>query len=206
MLNQFLIWRLNEEGMNKKQSDFFRRIIMSYNSFHNGKEKENFRNEIYLEMNPFLLKWVSSILAKRGVYLEKSEMLSKSWDCFLFCLEHFKPHKKNISVPNHFYSYTFFYLKIQKTEKKNDVLNQQQSEKNWIDSNFDIIYSVMDELRNFRNNLDDNYSSIFDDALMSLIPYKKDRQYRIKKSNISLIRYQESKKIFKIVIDYLLRR
>lgn len=190
--------------MDEKQINFLHTAIIRYNSYSHSKEKDNLRNEIYLIMLPFIKKWISSILAKKGIFLEQDEMLSKSWDCFEFCLKHFKPEKK-IAIPNHFYSYTNFYLKFHESINKQNISNQEFDTKNSCLSD-ENLYSQLDELKSFRSILNIEYSLVFDDALMSLIPNNKDKQYRIKQSNLSSIRYQESKKIFKIVIDYLLRR
>jgi hypothetical protein len=190
--------------MDEKQIKFLHTEIVRYNSYSHSKEKENLRNEIYLTMLPFIKKWISSILAKKSIFWDQEEMLSKSCDCFEFCLKHFKPEKK-IAIPNHFYSYTNFYLKIHDKINNQKISEQEFEVKNSYLGNEDL-YNQLDELKSFRNILSTEYALVFDDALMSLIPNNKDKQYRIKQSNLSSIRYQESKKIFKIVIDYLLRR
>ena len=190
--------------MEKKEIDLLSEMINCYNSYSNCKEKDNLRNEIYLKILPYMKKWISSILAKKSIFLEKEEILSKSWDCFEFCLKHFKPEKK-ILIPNHFYTYTKFYLKFYNKFNNKNLSSQELDSKNFYIGEEDV-YDQLEELKAFKNLLPEEYLLVFDDALMSLIPNNKDKQYRIKQSNLPVIRYKESKKIFKIIIDYLLRR
>ena len=193
--------------MDKIQSDFFRDMIIRYNSFPSGKEKDNLRNLIYEKMLPWMKKWISAIMAKKGLFLPKEEILSRSWDCFEFCLRKFKPHNKEIAVPNHFYSYSEFYLRTYFGKKSNiNQFTEIQFDK--IDPDFhpEKIYTQLDHLKSFRDLLDAEHAFVFDDALMSMVPSNQGRQYRIEESSLSPIRYQESKKIFKIVIDFLLRQ
>jgi hypothetical protein len=190
--------------MEKKDIDSLFKMIILYNSYQNCIEKDNLRNEIYLKILPYMKKWISSVLAKKSIFLEKEEILSKSWDCFQFCLRHFKPEKK-ILIPNHFYSYTNFYLKIHNKIEEKNISEQEMGIKN-SSLGEENLYNQLDELKTFKNTLPEEYSLVFEDALMSLMPNNKDKQYRIKQSKLPIIRYRESKKIFKIIIDYLLRR
>lgn len=190
--------------MEKDQIDLLHSLIINYNSSKNKEEKVEIRNEIYLKMLPYIKKWISSILAKRGIFLEKEEIISKSWDCFEFCIKHFRP-EKNISVPSHFYSYTNFYLKTYEKINNKNISDQEFEIRNSC-SGEDNLYGQLDELKSFKEMLSEEYAFVFDDALMSLIPENKNKQYRPKQSNLPIVRYKEAKKIFKIVIDFLIRR
>ena len=189
--------------MTNAEIDFIRRMIMRYNSYAEGPEKKNLRNEIYIEILPFMKKWISAITAKNHTFLDSKEILSKSWDCFEYCLETYKTDKNSIPLPNHFYKYTLFYLK---THRIDFNIPTNLFSKEIISSLEQDDYPVLQELDTFRSLLDKEHQLVFDDALKSLLPWNKDRQYRVKESTLSLPRYQESKKIFKIVIDFLLRR
>ena len=169
-----------------------------------GEEQEIKRNDIWKIVSPYMIKWVKVILAKRSNYLTQDEILSIGWDCFEFCLKHFKP-EIDIPLPNHFYAYSKFYIamyysgnnkKIVCVDLSNDLTN----------GNVDLAYEHIDELREFRKSLPNEYYSVFDDALWSLVDYRKDRLRRLDEAPLTYYRYTESKKIFKIVIDYLLRR
>ena len=194
--------------MKKEQIQLCHKMICRYKSCRNEEKRNILRNEIFLIINPFMAKWIPAILSKKGMFLSHEEILSRSWDCFEFCLKHFKV-KGPIQVPNHFYAYTKFYLimKIirvsnkEKRRRKNNIeLEKLKTE------SMDIIYENLDELRYFRSMLEPGYNVVFDDALMSMHPKVIDKQRRMKESSLPQTRYKESKKIFKIVIDYLLRR
>jgi hypothetical protein len=188
--------------MKKEQSDLCRKLIGEYRKCPDGRRKVNIRNKIFVQIQPFMLKWISSILSDWGAYRSKPEILSLSWDCFEHGLLYYKPDKP-ISVPNHFYNYTRFYLlndlNSQKDEKEEslDIVKQDPLEK---------IYEGLEELKNFRSILDPEYHIVFDDAVMSLTPSNNSRQSRIKESPLNQYRYHESKRVFKIIIDYLIRR
>jgi hypothetical protein len=209
--------------MDKAKSAEYKKLIQRYQTLPDGKRKDRLRNRIYIELRPFMMKWISAILSKKGVFLAKEEILSRSWDCFEYCLKLFKPHK-NFYVPNHFYAYTRFYLKAKpiidkidtelvpeyvKSNFRASLYREGHKENSSNDSaviDYDKLYENLEELRSFRAVLDEEYVLVFDDAVMSLAPSNKDRQHRMKESSLTHVRYKESKKLFKIVIDYLLRR
>src|SRR3990172_1770098 len=76
-----------------------------------GTEQEEKRNDVWKIVSPYMTKWVKTILSKRNNYLEEGEITSISWDCFQFCLKHFKPDMA-IPLPNHFYAYSKFYISM----------------------------------------------------------------------------------------------
>lgn len=189
--------------MNKNQIDELQEMILKHNTCGRKIEREKLRNKIFIEMLPFLKKWMSGILSKKKVFLSQEEMLSKSWDCFLYSLKHYKVHR-GINLPNHFYTYTNFYLRIIQIDYKEEIDQYHRALTiDWHPENF---YIHLEELNAFRKTLDDEYKMIFDDALMSMMPSNKDKKYRIKESKISNLRYQESKKVFKTIIDFLIRK
>lgn len=191
--------------MNQEQINKLEVLIKQYHDTHKLK-KDIVRNEIYTIMSPAIRRWVNAVLANQKIYLSNEEILAKTWDCFLYGLQYYKPEKK-IPVPNHFYTYTKFYLRILQNEEivkinKRLLLNHDEP---FIDFNPDSFYNSLDELKVFRDGLNCEYQLIFDDALMSMFPANKDKKSRIKDSSLSNIRYQESKKIFKVIIDFLLK-
>jgi len=176
-------------------------IVQSLSTCKTLLKEEELRNKLFEILNPFILMWMSSVLKKKGMYLEKSELLSVSWDCFEFCLKHYKIDR-NIPIPNHFYSYTRFYLSTAHLEKGKKDKRYGSSQEFSNGEQFDIL----DELKKFRSCLDKEYESVFDDALMSMRAAPKDRTQRLGVTTLSYHRYHEMKKIFKVVIDFLLRR
>ena len=214
--------------MKEKQREYCKRIICRYKKLPHGQRKNKARNKLFDEMKPYMEEWMRNILSKKKVYLEPEEFTAKMWDCFEYCLMHYKPNKP-ISVPNHFYNYSRFYLdagmylydkettfnlnttkaskkqlKAGKQEVHDDDFLRHDVEK--IASPAQSIYENIDELRSFRGILGDEYVLIFDDALMSMTGRNVDKQNRIGQTTVTQLRYKESKKIFKVVIDYLLRR
>ena len=168
--------------------------------------KGSIRNDIFLLIYPFLEKWVKSILGKKKIYVDNSEMLSLSWDCFVFCLEKYRPEKK-ISILGHSYSYTNFFLLSWISKKYNLLKNESgNSELDNQNDKFDIYYENIDELRRFKDILPEDYKQIFDDALLSMAGRPDAKVGYVKSEAYSQYKYQEAKKAFKFVIDFLLRR
>ena len=190
--------------MNKIREEICEELLLQYGLCEIKEKKEIVRNKIYTELRPFITKWISSILHKKGVYLEPEEILSKSWDCFEFCLKRFNSEKP-FSIPNHFYTYTKFCL-LTKPKTDNLTADYGQEIDTNISGSIDQIYESIDELKSFRAILDQEYLVAFDDAVMSLAGRMKDRQYSKEITVYERTKYQTNKKLFKIVIDYLLRR
>jgi len=194
--------------MNAEQIKKVESLIKEY---HDAKKikKDVLRNEIFQIMYPVIKRWINAIFSHQKIYLPKEELTAKTWDCFLYGLQYYVP-KREIPVPNHFYTYTKFYLRIMQKEEiiKINKINRQALTDYVhpvIDFNPDSFYNSVDELKVFREQLSKEYKDIFDDAVMSMLPANKDKLCRIKDSSLSNIRYQESKKIFKIIIDFLLK-
>lgn len=193
--------------MKDTEMDFLRRMVIRYKACTEDADKNNLKNEIYKELLPYMKKWIATILSKKGVFYTQPEILSKSWDCFEFCLKKYNPDNKKIPIANHFYKYTEYHLKQYSNDKEVKISPVQFDNIGAsINSNNLDIYVILDELKVFREMLDDAHALVFDDALMSLIPSNKNKQYRVKDSSLAPIRYQESKKIFKIIITFLLKR
>jgi len=167
------------------------------------EEKEKIRNEIFLKMKPHIIKWLSIACFKNGIFLSKEELLSRSWDCYLFCLNSYKYKNKTITVPNHFIKYTTYYV------KKSKIREYESTDKELgniaVDLKNDKVFEHLEGLTAFKKLLPNEYCIVFDDALMSLTLNKNDRICRIKETSLSTIRYQESKKVFKWFISFLIK-
>ena len=194
--------REGKPTMQKGQIEYYNTLICQYRAEPNAEIKCNIRNQIFLEIQSYMIKWISSILSKKNVFLEEDEMQSLSWDCFEFCLKNYKIHK-NIPLPNHFYNYCRFFLVMDylKKKKHNDIETD-----NLISSDTDGAFLHIDELKAYHSILDKEYKIIFEDAINSMCGTMKDRERRLNKSELSYLRYTEAKKIFKLTIDFLLRR
>jgi len=196
-----LIWvRRVEAEMEKKDVDVCIGIVTSLSSCSSIEEQDKQRNKLFTYLQPTIIQWMQFILKTKTFYPEE-ELKALSWDCFLFCLNYYKP-EKNIPLLNHFFAYTKFFLLIKEKEKAID--------KNKVDptkEEYDLsVFEVLDDLKNFKQSLPEEYKSIFDDTLMSMSKANKNRVRRLKETSVKYHQYHESKKIFRLVIDFLLRR
>lgn len=194
--------------MKREQIVKCRKLLWRYRLSAKDK-KELARNEIFTLMQPQMFKWICSILSKRKVFISQTELTSLSWDCFMYCLDRYKFHKK-ITVASHFYTYTRFYLlknTVGHTENPNEVQQEPEILEELIScSNQDVLYEQLGDIKTFRGLLDKEHQSVFDEAMMSMVPGTSNQTTQHSLSTMNTRRYKESKRIFKIVIDYLLRR
>lgn len=197
--------------MNAQQKNHCKELILQFQSEKDIEKQREIRNNIFLLVKPFMEKWIASILSKKQVFLSRHEMKSISWDCFEYCLRLYQP-QKNIPVPNHFYAYSKFFLSGSNKTFKKDPINLSQgcpsfSEK---DSSADMspfdAYESIDELKSFRSRLPSQYVPVFDDAVMSMAPGNNQKMNRSCEIPIPYDKYVEAKRIFKIVIEFLLLR
>lgn len=174
-----------------------------------GEEWVLIRNGMFEKISPSIAMWIKGYLSRRKKYISDQERLSLCWDCFEFCLDRYRPDNK-ISIPSHFYGYTrFFLMSWFAKNKKYDDRNWNVSD-NKIDHNngnyLDEFYGQMDDLKTFRKTIPNDYQAIFDDALLSMAGQPRDRAPYRKSDSYGYYKYCESKKVFKLVIDFLLRR
>jgi hypothetical protein len=169
------------------------------------EKKRKIRDEAFGLIKDPMIRWIPAILSTKNIYIDPKEILSLSWDCFQFCMKHYKPHR-TIPLPNHFYSYTRFYLASEYFKDSNKASDVKEQEKKFTDAPKEELEAIfhLEELKQFHSILPDHYKIIFEDALLSMTGPMKDRIRR--KEGMPYSQYFESKKVFKIVIDYLLRR
>jgi|WetSurSiteA1Bulk_404760.scaffolds.fasta_scaffold32503_3 hypothetical protein len=188
------------------------KLLKQYIVEDNIQEQQLIRNKLYSLLSTYIISYIKLFLRNERTYLQESEIISISWDCFEFSLKNYR-FEKSISIPNHFRSYTRFYLLIQrnKQRKRKTVLENflfTESKKNsrdkLVNSNDNI--DCLDGIKIFRSMLDEEHISVFDDAIMSMAAGTKHRIRRLKESPLHYYKYCEAKKIFKVVIDYLLRK
>jgi hypothetical protein len=195
--------------MDKQLITKVRKKILELHSVQGKENRDEIRNNIYLEMKPFMQKTVTSVLHRKGIYISDEETLSIAWDCFEYCMSNYR-HKKKIPIPVHFYKYSFFYItnelkKERKINKKHEIISFEDLSTAEIGFDDDA-YEELEELKSFRSTLPTNYITVFDDAFMSLSPHNKDKINRMTETSLTNVRYQESKKIFKIIIRFLITR
>lgn len=195
--------------MKNKDCKILENLINEIERCKDKEEKSSLRNHLFVLMQKDIDSWIRSMLKKKGLFAAEEEILSLSWDCFEFSLNSYDP-KKKIPPINHFFAYTKFYIMAANSKKiaeknKFDFVKSEDFIDFEIAEEEDALNSL-EELKKFRELLSDDLSVIFDDALMSMRAATKDRQRRLEKTPLNYSRYHNSKKIFKIVIDFLLRR
>ena len=191
--------------MTKEKINLCEEMIKKWNSLPSCEEKNIVRNKLFLIMQKFMEKWVSAHLSRQGKFFSSEEIKSISWDCFTYCLRLFKP-ERGIPIPNHFYSYTRFFLLPSYFDKKEIELNAKvKSSIEGVEKNPFLMFELTDELRFFRKCLPPEYLSVFDDCIINLSP-NKSKTHGHKKSPPDYCKYQEAKKIFRIVIDFLIMK
>lgn len=194
--------------MKKRDCELLGNLMEKMERCSDKKEKSDIRNRIFSALQPNINCWVKSFLKKNGSFMEESEILSLSWDCFEFSLNSYHPEKK-IPLINHFFAYTKFYLMSANSKKNAENNKLHLKSEDFSDfgiENDEKALNSLEELKKFRDLLGEDLSPIFDDALMSMRASTKGRQRRLDKTPLSYSKYHSSKKIFKIVIDFLLRR
>jgi len=143
--------------------------IKKYHCYKREAWKVKTRNEIYRMMQGDMISWVSSILKKWGKYESKEEIISLSWECFLYCFNKFD-FRKNVPIPHYFYQFTRYYLlnKYAKEEKVTLPLNELKEILASSDSVEDIAYEKLLTLMQFQNTIPEEYLCVWQDALQSV--------------------------------------
>lgn len=169
--------------------------------------KESY-NSAYTVFAPLISRWVKTLAARKNITLDSGEDISLSWDCFEFCMRHYSLGKQ-IPAMNHFYAYTkFFFASWSSSEyRRTNNMQCENGEIRGYSCNPETYYGQIDDLKQFRSGLPENDKEIFDEAIMSMsgAPWDKVRKYD-KTKPYTYYRYCEAKRVFKIVIDFLLRR
>jgi len=181
-------------------------LIAKYKRLKNNKIKQSTRNEIFDKMFPFMMKWISSILADKKTFLPKQEIISYSWDCFCYCLEKYKV-EIGIPIPNHFYTYCKYYLMehlhdndIKEITTESTMVGQELiTPDSWFE-----VYSMKKEMKTFYDLLPSEYQEIFNDAWLSMSPRRSTRVRRANELHIPYYKYDTAKQVFKMVIKYIL--
>jgi len=185
-------------------------LIWQHNKEEEIEKKRIIRDQAFQLLKDPMMRWIPAILSKKSIYIQPDEILSLSWDCFEFCLARYKLDQ-SVPLPNHFHAYTRFYLMSTFVRKNKEINVNSGNEENPIETisetfsegDLEAIFHL-DELKQFHACLPSDYKIIFEDAILSMSGQMKDRVRR--KEGMPFGQYTEAKKVFKYVIDYLLRR
>ena len=191
--------------MDKETIETVLPLIRRYKTIKREKTKNKIRNDLYLLLQPFILKCLKSRLSKKNMWLDEGEILSTSWDAFEYCLERYE---EKYFLPSHFRIYTGFYI-LNHLVYRNlpnisiDTEDGKRAAEDSIDGTKLIIgeYLVLKQFYTvIGRELGEEYTSIFEDALMSMSPSCFHRRSREKELKINHYRYTEAKKIFRLII------
>ena len=168
------------------------------------QEQQETRNRLFLIMKPYIETWLMSIARRRGVFINEQELISLSWESFLFCLDRYRQGNP-ILIQNHFFAYTrFFFLRWQVREaKRKSIL--EDLEDNMATVSFEDEILLLDEIVKLKKLIPKEYQIVFDDTLKSMAGENKDKVKTSKKIHgLSMSQYHTAKKIFKVMIEHFL--
>lgn len=192
-------------------NDFSKKLLPKINAICEQGDnilRDIAKEDAFKEAVPFLDQWIKTHLQKRGVFMTDQERLSICWDAFEFCLHHYH-NDRTISLANHFYKYTYFFILSWFTDQKKEeekidagtnlaMINDE--------SNLEECYEHIDGLKKFRDSLPKEYVPVFEDALMSMFGHNRDKTpYTRKNYPYGYYKYCESKKLLKVIIDFIIR-
>jgi hypothetical protein len=166
------------------------------------------RNKLFSLMRTDIIKWVELFSLTRKIDNDPSNILSLSWDCFEYALDKYKPDSE-IPFTHHFYCYTRYCLmnqfsKRQTHETKMEPYNElEHSHKIGRGAELDIL--LLDDYRYLKKKLPQQHQIVFEDALNSLSEVMMNRPSRISESKLGRTKYYEFKRIYKILIEFLIR-
>jgi len=170
--------------------------ILKCKAYKRKSYKAKCRNELYLLMKEDIIKWIKSILRKWYKHETEEEVLSLSWDCFEFCLKHYKINGKN-KVEKHFYNYISYYL-LNRYGQKESVhlpLDELKDVISIVKTPHNIAFEKLLTLMQFKECIPEKYKLVWDDAIQSLSLYSKERMVTIP-LNMDKRVYNAIKKVF----------
>jgi hypothetical protein len=167
-----------------------------------GVERDILRNRIYKLLQPHLMSCIRNYLRDRKQYDNDVEVTSISWDGFLKGLQSYK-HNEQKELVKHFQSCCIRHVR----KSYRVVLREVEFKESEVDKLYytcpDTTLDGLMMLQSFRETLPGEYQIVLDDLLNGT-----SRTFRTEETPVVLSenRYRESKKCFKMMIEFLLRR
>lgn len=186
-------------------------MARKYHEAKRRKVKNEIRNELFNILLPYQKAWVRAILSKYSRYESDEEILSLSWNCFLFSLDRFDMGKI-IRFPQHFCTYSEYYLRneYKKEAKDQEIIIVDEHAVNVLKNSSACEQPVGEEARgllkalsDFHESLPDEYKVVFEDALSSINGDPKSKLRRIEKSKLPRHRYNEAKRVFTFFVIHM---
>ncbi len=182
-------------------------LVKKYKKLKKESSKIKCRNNLYMLMQNDIVGWIKSVLNKWNRYEDESEIISTSWDTFLFCLESYNPVKYNTPIVYFFFKYTKYWLFMHYAKKEEGIflpLEEVEETLGIVDEPQNIVFNKLLQLYKLREVLPDEHKIVWDDAFMSLSKSKKYR-YSSKNPGMSSDAYTKVKKGFKSLIEFILK-
>jgi len=179
------------------------KLIKSYHTTKQDKRKIDYRNKLFEIMLTQMQIWIKSILGKWGIHRSPEEILSLSWDAFMFCLDKYDI-PKNTPIPIYFYSFTRYFLLIHFAKEQGVTvpLEELVDTLELVNSDENIMFGRLLRMHQIRCCLPGEHQFVWDDAYRSLDPadqYKKapekfftltkNTYYNLKRSYVSIITF-----------------
>lgn len=109
--------------MTKDEQRLIGELLQYHKRVRGVQPKAQVRNRIYFLLQPWLMRWIYSILRKWHVYVDQQELLSLSWHCFIHALDRYR--NTNVPVPFHFYTYSLYYLYLEYKGRGREILQEE---------------------------------------------------------------------------------
>jgi len=161
--------------MNKQLQKDCLELVKKYNSYKSKRYKTEYRNKIFLMMQPWMIKWIKSILSKWGKFESEQEILSTAWDAFYYCLNKYSNYE--VPIPKYFHDFTRYYLLMEyaRRDKVSLPMRELQDTLALVDTPENILFDRLLTLNQFRDVLPEEYRGIWDDACFSLAASVKEK-------------------------------
>lgn len=163
------------------------------------------RNELYLLMREDITIWIKSVLKKWGKHESREEIISLSWDCFEFCLKHYKING-NGNISQHFYKYISYYLLNRYASKESIHLPIDELKEviSYIKTPHNMAFDKMLTLMQFRECLPEKYLIVWDDAMQSMAKATQYQHRTRGKIGMNDSSYRAVKEVMKSIVKFIL--
>ena len=179
-------------------------LLQKYCRYKSNNMRAKVRNELFLHMRGYLTVWVNRILKKWGRRERSDEIMSMTWEVFMFGITYYKSHYDNI--PAHFYTHARYCLLLHyaKQESVRVPLDELKTIMQEFPTLENQCFDKLLTLYQFRDVVPDQYRHIWDDAMLSLDPQCKNRVSNARGNGIEMTAYRHMRKAFIPIIKLIL--
>ena len=166
------------DKMSDKEQELCQIEIKRYNNYTSKRYKEKIRNELFLRMKPWMIRWIKSILKRWGKYETEEELLSISWDAFMYCLGKYSDY--NVPIAWYFHNFTRYFLLMKYGKQDRVLINAEELQETLglVQIPENILFDRLLTLNQFRDVLPEKYQLVWDDATQSLSKTMKEKTHQ----------------------------